>query len=100
MMRPERKQLVGLLPVDPTDVLEEGAQVTLAARPRVGTPALGHVTSAYWSAALGRLIALALVADGRSRIGTRLNVPMPAGDVAVDVVSPVFVDPKGERLHG
>jgi sarcosine oxidase subunit alpha len=100
MMRPERKQLVGLLSVDPTDVLEEGAQVTLAARPRVGTPALGHVTSAYWSAALGRLIALALVADGRSRIGTRLNVPMPAGDVAVDVVSPVFVDPKGERLHG
>jgi sarcosine oxidase, subunit alpha len=66
----------------------------------VGTPALGHVTSAYWSAALGRLIALALVADGRARIGMQLNVPMPAGDVAVGVVSPVFVDPKGERLHG
>jgi sarcosine oxidase subunit alpha len=99
-VRGGRKQLVGLLLLDPLGLLEEGAQVTADARPRVGTPALGHVTSAYWSAALGRLIALALVADGRARIGTRLNVPMPGGDVAVEVVAPVFVDPKGERLHG
>ena len=81
-------------------MLEEGAQVTLQARAPVGTPALGHVTSAYWSAALGRSIALALIADGRKRMGERLNVPMPAGDVAVEVVAPVFFDPKGARLDG
>jgi len=100
IVRAGRKQLVGLMTADPKVVLEEGAQVTADMRPPVGTPALGHVTSAYWSAALGRSIALALVADGRSRIGTRLNVPMPTGDVAVEVVSPVFLDPNGGRLHG
>ena len=100
MVRAGRKQLVGLLTADPTLVLEEGAQVTSHARAPVGTPALGHVTSAYWSAALGRSIALALVADGRKRMGERLNVPMPAGDVAVEVVAPVFLDPKGARLDG
>ncbi|MFN3745379.1 MAG: sarcosine oxidase subunit alpha family protein [Hyphomicrobiaceae bacterium] len=100
MVRGGRKQLVGLLTADPKVVLEEGAQVTEEARPPAGTPALGHVSSAYWSAALGRSIALALVADGRARIGTKLNVPMPGGDVAVEVVAPVFLDPKGERLHG
>ena len=100
MVRSGRKQLVGLLTADPKRVLEEGAQVVEGLRPPAGTPALGHVTSAYWSEALGRSIALALVADGRTRIGTRLNVPMPDGDVAVDVVTPVFLDPKGERLNG
>jgi sarcosine oxidase subunit alpha len=37
---------------------------------------LGHVTSAYWSDALGRSIALAVVADGRARMGQTLHVPM------------------------
>ena len=100
MVRAGRKQLVGLRTADPALVLEEGAQVTLQARAPVGTPALGHVTSAYWSAALGRSIALALIADGRKRMGERLNVPMPAGDVAVEVVAPVLLDPKGARLDG
>jgi len=27
-------------------------------------------------------------------------VPMPAGDIAVTVTSPVFHDPEGVRLHG
>jgi sarcosine oxidase subunit alpha len=100
MVRAGRKQLVGLLTADPALVLEEGAQVTAGARPPIGAPALGHITSAYWSAALGRSIALALIADGRKRTGERLYVPMSAGDVAVDVVAPVFFDAKGERING
>jgi hypothetical protein len=27
-------------------------------------------------------------------------VPMPGGDLAVEVTSPIFYDPKGERLNG
>ena len=99
MVKPGRKQLVGLQTVDPGIVLEEGAQITGARAPAPGTPALGHVTSSYWSAPLGRSIALGLVAGGRSRMGERLSVPMSGGSVAVDVVSPVFIDPKGERLY-
>ena len=61
---------------------------------------VGHVTSSYFSAALGHPIALAMVAGGRARVGQTLYVPMPAGDIAVEVTSPVFYDPQGARLHG
>ena len=38
---------------------------------------LGHVTSSYWSEALGRSTAMAVVADGRDREGETLHIPMP-----------------------
>ncbi|HVL74159.1 MAG TPA: sarcosine oxidase subunit alpha family protein, partial [Beijerinckiaceae bacterium] len=97
---PGRRQLVGLMTADPNTVLEEGAQVTAEAHPNPGTHALGHVTSSYRSAALGRSIALALVEDGRARVGQTLHVPGPKDAIAVAVVSPVFYDPEGARLHG
>jgi sarcosine oxidase subunit alpha len=99
MLKADRPQLVGLLTADRTTQLEEGAQIVAQKKSPRGTPALGHVTSSYWSEAAGRPIALALVAGGRARIGETLQVPMPGGDVPVEVVAPVFVDAKGERLH-
>jgi sarcosine oxidase subunit alpha len=95
-----RKQLVGLLAADPGHVLDEGAQIVAMREPPPGTPALGHVTSSYWSPALGRSIALALVADGRARHGQTLHVPMPGGAVPVAVTGPVFHDPEGRSLDG
>jgi sarcosine oxidase subunit alpha len=60
---------------------------------------IGHVTSAYWSDALGRPIALAVVADGRARDGGTLHVPMPDATFPVKVVrSTAFLDPENTRL--
>jgi sarcosine oxidase, subunit alpha len=98
MTRSDRKQLVGLLTADPKTLLEEGAQIVADPAEPVPMTMIGHVTSSYWSAALDRSIALALVRGGRARIGTRLSVPMPNGPIAVEVVQPVFYDPKGGRL--
>jgi sarcosine oxidase subunit alpha len=99
MLSADRKQLVGLLTSDPQRVLEEGAQ--LMAGPRLRAPArpIGHVTSSYYSAVLGRSIALAMVAGGRARLGQTLSVPMADAEVEVQVASPVFYDPQGARLH-
>jgi len=99
---PYRKQLVGLATRDPQCVLEEGAQIVprgqrAGARPEA---AIGHVTSSYHSAILGRSIALAVLTGGRSRLGETLYVAMPDGDIPVQVVSPVFYDPQGSRLNG
>ena len=96
MLRPDRKQLVGLLTGDPDEVLEEGAQLTTDN----GTVSLGHITSAYRSETLGRSIALALVSGGRARRGETLYVPMQDGIVPVKVTDPVFYDRDGARLHG
>ena len=100
MKAPDRKQLVGLRTRDPNVVLEEGAQV--AARPGQKPPMelIGHVTSAYASSVLGYSIALAMVAGGRAKLGQTLYIPMPGGDLEVEVVSPVFYDPTGARIHG
>lgn len=100
MAAADRRQLVGLLTDDPLVVPEEGAQLVSVANPPPGTPALGHVTSSYRSPALGRSIALALLAGGRARIGERLFVAGPRGGIAATVVAPVFLDPEGERLRG
>jgi len=100
MSAPGRKQLVGLMTLaDPQVVLEEGAQVMLEPAPAWFGKSLGHVSSACYSATLGRSIALALIAGGRARIGQTLHVPMPRGPIAVQVTSPVFYDPAGARIN-
>jgi len=96
MQAADRRQLVGLLTEDPERVLEEGSQVLAQADAASPVRPLGHVTSSYHSVALGRSIAMALIAGGRSRMGQTLYVPLEAGGVApVQVASPVFYDPKG-----
>jgi sarcosine oxidase subunit alpha len=100
MLRPDRKQLVGLLTLDPKIVLEEGAQIVADPNEPIPMTMLGHVTSSYWSANLDRSIALALISGGRERKGARLFVPMPDGVIDVEVADPVFVDKAGERLNG
>jgi sarcosine oxidase subunit alpha len=100
MKDPDRKQLVGLRTANPVTVLEEGAQLVVTAAQKPPMKLCGHVTSSYWSAELGHSVALAMVQGGRARHGQTLYVPMPGGDVAVQVTSPVFYDPEGARLHG
>jgi sarcosine oxidase subunit alpha len=101
----DRKRLVGLLPEDPGLVLPEGAQLVErpVETPEPGAPPVpmvGHVTSAYRSATLGRSFALALVRGGTARVGERLYAPLSGRTVAVTVTEPVFYDPRGTRRDG
>ncbi|MDX2308344.1 MAG: sarcosine oxidase subunit alpha family protein [Hyphomicrobium sp.] len=105
--RTDRKQLVGLLTDDPDVVLQEGAQIIESWPAALPVPMLGHVTSSYWSATLGRSIAMAVVKDGIARrkpdgvAAGRDIVYAWAGGKAhkVKIVSPVFVDPEGARQN-
>jgi sarcosine oxidase subunit alpha len=98
---PLRKQLVGLLPLDGEVRLPEGAQIVEPAElPAPPVPMLGHVTSSYRSAELGRTFALALVQAGRSRVGETLHVPVDGVLVPVEVTGSVLVDPEGARRDG
>jgi sarcosine oxidase, subunit alpha len=94
-----RKQLVGLLTDTATEVLDEGAQIVDNPNQPVPMKMLGHVTSSYMSPNCGRGIALALIADGRRRIGDSLHVTSPNGFTTVKVTEPVFFDAEGVRLH-
>ncbi|CCK31787.1 Sarcosine oxidase subunit alpha [Streptomyces davaonensis JCM 4913] len=99
--RPDRKHLVGLLPDDPGTFLPEGTHLIADGVPLTPpVPMLGHVTSSYRSAALGRTFALALIKGGRDRIGERLYAPVGDRLVPVTVASPVLYDPEGARRDG
>jgi sarcosine oxidase subunit alpha len=90
--RADRKQLVGLLTDDPATVLPEGAGLTDAPVRRPPARVVGHVTSSYWSAALGRSIALALVYNGRLRMGETLYAPgMDRRNHKVTITAPTFL---------
>ncbi|MDW5376364.1 sarcosine oxidase subunit alpha family protein [Halomonas sp. HP20-15] len=98
--RGDRKQLVGLRPHDPRVVLEEGAQIVLDPEQAIPMRMVGHVTSSYYSPVLDSGFALAVVKGGHQRIGETVYLPMVDGKVhAAEIVSTVFVDPKGERQN-
>ncbi len=61
---------------------------------------LGHVTSSYRSAALGRTFALALLRSGRERIGTTLQAWHDGELTPVTVAGSVLYDPDGRRRDG
>ena len=99
MKSADRKQLVGLRTKDPRTVLEEGAQVAAKSGQKPPMELIGHVTSSYASSVLGHSIAMAVIESGRARLGQTLYVPMPDGDLEVEVTSPVFYDPAGARIN-
>jgi sarcosine oxidase subunit alpha len=99
VQRSGRKQLIGLLPELANELLEEGAQLVADPHQPIPMTMIGHVTSSYMSPNLGRSFALALVKDGRARIGERLYVPLLDRTIAVTVTEPVFFDQEGERLR-
>jgi sarcosine oxidase subunit alpha len=98
--RDDRKQFVGLLPDDPTEILPEGAQLVAAADGTPPVPMIGHVTSSYYGARIGRGFALALVAGGLSRHGERVWARLPDRTVAARICPPVFYDADGRRRDG
>ncbi len=99
-LRSDRKQLVGLLPIDKSIVLEEGAQIVSNNSNETPIPMIGHVTSSYFSATLERSFALALISSGRERHGEHVYIPTLEGKVLrAEVTEPVFYDPEGERLN-
>lgn len=102
--REDRKHLVGVLPVDKKTRLDEGAQLINSDTPLTPqdgpVPMLGHVTSSYLSAALGRPFGLAMVKDGRNRIGDIVKSPVGNELVDVEITSHMLFDPEGRRRDG
>lgn len=95
-----RRELVGLLTEDPRVVLPEGVALTAEREAWPPQEVIGHVTSSVHSPTLGRSIALALVADGRSRTGHLIHAPLGHRTVSAVVAEPVFFDPEGRRRDG
>ena len=99
---PDGLRLVGLRPLDPAAPLLAGARLMEPGAAPVAASDLGWVTSVAHSPMLGHAIALALLKGGAGRLGQQLRVVdlLSGADQPVEVVSPHFFDPEGERLRG
>ena len=101
MARGDRWRLVGLETQDGT-MLPDGAYAVADGTNEYGQRRVqGRVTSTYRSPTLGRGIAMGLVENGPDRMGELLTFPGTDGRThQAKIVSPVFYDPEGERMHG
>ncbi|MGL4239217.1 glycine cleavage T C-terminal barrel domain-containing protein, partial [Tabrizicola sp.] len=99
---PDGYRLVGVKPVDPNGKLVAGSHFLDKGAAPVAANDGGWLTSKAYSPHLGCDIALGYLKGGDRKIGTRMRaVNLLSGlDTEVDIVSPHFFDPEGERLRG
>ena len=103
IIKEDRKQLVGIIPINKTYGIEEGQHIieeeNLLTPIKKPVKMLGHITSSYFSPTLDHCIAMALIKDGNRKIGTRLFVSTSdLNTIPVEVVKPNFIDPKNRKL--
>jgi len=102
MVQPNGYRLVGVKPVDPAKALTAGAHFLAKGAEAVAANDGGWLTSVVYSPHLGHSIGLGYLKGGDTRKGERLRVVnlLANTDVEVEIVSPHFFDPEGERLRG
>ena len=92
IIKADRKQLVGLLADNATDILPEGSQIVEEVLPKPPMSMIGHVTSSYFSPNCGRPIAMALIKSGRDRMGQTVYIPLKNKSIAATITSVNFLD--------
>ncbi len=103
-VREDRKQLVGVVPIDKSQFIEEGQHIVecenLPSKIKKPVEYLGHISSSYHSPNLNHCISMAMIKGGNKLMGKRLFVSTPKGtkNIHVEIVSPVFIDPENKRL--
>ncbi|MGB0960001.1 MAG: sarcosine oxidase subunit alpha family protein [Halocynthiibacter sp.] len=102
LLDPMREQLVGLKPVDPEDEFGAGAYLFNVGDAAISAHSQGYVTSVGYSPTLSSYLGLGFVKNGLARHGDRLTLRdhLRGTDITVELVSPVFFDPKGGRARG
>ncbi len=97
---PERWSLVGLECLDPEARLRGGA-ILFAKGDLVQGHGRGYITSVMYSTVLQKTIALALYGGGLQHEGEEIVCAYPLRNekVRARIVSPIFIDPGGERLR-
>ena len=106
LQRDDRMQMVGFKPVNKNDLVEKGHSMAgahlLGLRDKPSTENdQGWISSSIYSPMLGCYIGLGFVKNGLNRKGEFVRaVDLVRGsDIEVEICSPHFYDPEGERLR-
>ena len=98
----DRHHLVGLLPINKKKLLPEGAYIVNkdSFKNNSKNSHIGYVTSSYTSDVLERTFALAMISNGRNKIGQIVEVPLGNEIIPAEIVDSVFYDKENRRRDG
>lgn len=94
-------KLMGFRAVNRTDPLPAGAHFIAQGKQPITEHDEGWMSSVAFSPTLNHSIGLGFIKAGDQRLGNVVRAvdPMAGRDIEVEIVSPHFVDPEGERLR-
>ncbi|MZR30718.1 sarcosine oxidase subunit alpha family protein [Sneathiella litorea] len=100
-MATESKRLVGLRPINPNDPVVAGSHLLKLGSVLSLEHDEGWITSACYSPHVGSAIGLGYLDRGDARIAEHIIAanPLEGQNIRLEVVSPHFIDPEGERLR-
>ncbi len=98
----DRHHLVGLMPIDKNKLLPEGAYIVNkdSFKNNSKNSHIGYVTSSYTSDVLERTFALAMISNGRNKIGQIVEVPLGNEIIPAEIADSVFYDKENRRRDG
>jgi len=100
-LNPNREKIVGVVPLDIKSMIPEGSHLVSDSNASLPNPKLGHISASCWSVEYNNPFSLAILKDGKKKIGEKLYAvsPLKNKNIAVEIVSSHYVDPKGERVR-
>jgi len=96
-----REKIVGVVPLDKKTMIPEGSHLVMDDKVALPNPKLGHVSASCWSVEYNNPFSLAILKNGKKRIGEKLYALSPLKNIIipVEIVSSHYVDSKGERAR-
>ena len=100
-IEPNREKIVGVIPLDKKTMIPEGSHLVSDSKAILPNPKLGHISASCWSVEYNNPFSLAILKDGKNKIGEKLYAlsPLKNQSIPVEIVSSHYVDPKGERVR-
>ena len=100
-VNPSREKIVGVIPIDKKTMIPEGSHLVNDGNANLPNPKLGHVSASCWSVEYNNPFSLAILQDGKNKIGKKLYAvsPLKNKNIPVEIISSHYVDPKGERVR-
>ena len=100
-LNPNREKIVGVVPLDKKSMIPEGSHLVRDSNASLPNPKLGHISASCWSVEYNNPFSLAILQDGKKRIGEKLFAlsPLKNKNIEVEIVSSHHVDSKGERVR-
>ena len=96
-----REKIVGVVPIDKKTMIPEGSHLVSNSDAELPNLKLGHISASCWSVEYNNPFSLAILKNGKKRIGEKLYAlsSLKNKSIPVEIVSSHYVDPKGERVR-